>query len=155
MTAHDHERHMHRAIALTANVPDRPFAAVIVDGDTGAVVAEGWNRAEENPTWHGEIDAINRLIASGAAADRGRLVLYTTAEPCPMCQGAILWAGLGGVVFGSSIRFLTDTGWRQIDVPAAEVVARAAGWRCTIVGGVLGRECDELFLNAARVAPGR
>jgi tRNA(adenine34) deaminase len=38
------------------------------------------------------------------------LVLYTTAESCPMCQAAILWSGIGTVVFGSSIRFLQQQG---------------------------------------------
>lgn len=151
----DHERYMQRAIALTAHVPERPFAAVIVDRDTGEVLAEGWNRSNENPTWHGEIDAVNRLVASAAGADGSRLVLYTTAEPCPMCQGAALWAGIGAVVFGTSIRFLLDTGWRQLDIPAEEVVRRSPGWRCTVTGGVLEAECNELFLTAARAAPGR
>lgn len=155
MSGLDHEHYMRRAIALAAHVPDRPFAAAIVDRDTGEVVAEGWNKSEENPTWHGEIDAINRLVASGNRIDGSRLVLYTTAEPCPMCQGAILWAGIGAVVFGTSIRFLLDVGCRQIDVPADEVVRRSPGWRCTVVGGVLESECNELFLTAARAAPGR
>lgn len=151
----DHERHMRRAIDLTARCPDRPFGAVIVDTQTGAVVAEGWNRSEENPLLHGEVDALFRLVASGRDADPGRLVLYTTAEPCPMCQGAALWAGIGRVVYGTSIRFLMDIGWQQIDIPAAEVVRRAEGWECEVGGGVLEDECNELFLSASRAAPGR
>jgi hypothetical protein len=76
---------MRRAIALTANCPRLPFGALIVCAETGEVVAEGWNKSAINPTWHGEIDAINRLAESGRG-DRGSgLVLYTTAEPCPMC----------------------------------------------------------------------
>jgi len=151
----DHESYMRRAVALAARVPDRPFAAAIVDRDTGAVVAEGWNRSDENPTWHGEIDAINLLVASAAGIDASGLVLYTTAEPCPMCQGAVLWTGIGGVVFGTSIRFLLEIGWWQIDIPADEVVRRSPGRRCTVVGGVLEADCNELFLNASRAAPGR
>lgn len=154
MTERDHE-HMRRAIELAANCPDRPFGAVITDRDTGDVVAEGWNRSEENPLLHGEVEALLRLVESGRGTDPARLVLYTTAEPCPMCQGAILWAGIGRVVFGTSIRFLMDLGWKQIDIPAEEVVRRAAGWTCVVVGGVLEAACNELFLNAARAAPGR
>lgn len=155
MTDLDDGRHMRRAIELAANCPDRPFGAVIAERDTGAVVAEGWNRSEENPLLHGEVDALLRLAESGRGTDPGRLVLYTTAEPCPMCQGAVLWAGVGRVVFGASIRFLIDIGWKQIDVPAEELVRRAPGWNCTVVGGVLAAECEELFLTAARAAPGR
>ena len=155
MSELEHERYMRRAIASAGHVPDRPFCAVIVDRETGEVVAEGWNRSDDNPTLHGEIDAINQLVVAAPGIDGSRLVLYTTAEPCPMCQGAILWAGIGAVVFGASIRFLIDTGWRQIDIPAEEVVRRSPGWLCTITGGVLEAECNELFLTASRAAPGR
>ncbi len=150
----DDTLYMRRAIELAANSPALPFAAVVVDRHSGAVVAEGWNRAEENPVLHGEIDALNALAAVRPRPDGRELVLYTTAEPCPMCMGAILWAGVGRVVFGTSIRFLLDTGWRQIDLSAAEVARRAAGMGCEVVGGVLSAECDELFLSVCRAAPG-
>ncbi len=88
MTALDHEHYMRRAIALTANCPRLPFGALIVRADTGEVVAEGWNKSAINPTWHGEIDAINRLAEAGRADGGSELVLYTPAEPCPMCMAA-------------------------------------------------------------------
>lgn len=150
----DHERYMRKAIALTANVPELPFGAVIMNRDSGEIVAEGWNRSSENPTWHGEIDAINRLVATNSEIDGSRLVLYTTAEPCPMCQGAILWAGIGAVVFGTSIPFLIQSGWKQIDISADEVVRRSVKWQCDIIGGVLESECNELFLNARTATKG-
>jgi tRNA(Arg) A34 adenosine deaminase TadA len=89
-----------------------------VNRRTGKIVAEGWNKSLTNPTWHGEIDAINQLAKSQAEHEGQDLVLYTTAEPCPMCQGAILWSGIETVVYGTSIRFLQSQGWRQIDILA-------------------------------------
>jgi tRNA(adenine34) deaminase len=145
----DHEHFMRRAISLTANCPRLPFGALIVSTDTGEVLAEGWNRSAINPTWHGEIDAINRLAESGRDDDRSRLVLYTTAEPCPMCLAAILWSGIGAVVFGASIRFLQQHGWRQIDILADEVVRRSPGWCCTLIAGVLEQDCNALFADLA------
>ncbi len=114
----DHERHMRRAIALTTNTLELPFGAVIVHRESGDTVAEGWNRSMINPIWHGEIDALNALFRSGHKIAGGELVLYTTAEPCPMCMSAILWSGIQMVAFGTSIRFLQERGWRQIDVLA-------------------------------------
>lgn len=146
----DHERYMRRAIALAANVPELPFGAVIVDGDNGTILAEGWNKTSLNPTWHGEVDAINRLASSELCVEGKSLVLYTTAEPCPMCQGAILWSGIEKVVFGTSIRTLQGLGWRQIDILAEEVVRRSPAWNCTLIGGVLERDCDALFQKAMR-----
>ena len=141
----DHEFFMRRAIELAAKVPDLPFGAVIVDGDSGTILSEGWNKTPLNPTWHGEIDAINGLAASGVGVEGKRLLLYTTAQPCPMCQGAILWTGIGTVVFGTSIRSLQRLGWRQIDILAEEVVRRSPAWKCTLIGGVMEKECDALF----------
>lgn len=141
----DHERYMRQAIELAGNVPDLPFGAVIVDRDSGKILAEGWNKSAINPTWHGEIDAINQLVLSDPRIDGRNLVLYTTAEPCPMCQGAILWTGIEMVVFGTSIRSLQRLGWRQIDILAEEVIRRSPTWKCTIIGGVLEQKCDDLF----------
>lgn len=144
----EHEHYMRRAIELAANVPEFPFGALIVDRTSGKVLSEGWNKSSINPTFHGEIDAINQLVESNPGIDAAKLVLYTTAEPCPMCQGAILWTGIGSVVFGTSIRSLQKMGWRQIDILAEEVVRRSPAWKCTITGGVLEQECDALFTMA-------
>ncbi len=83
----DHERYMRAAIEQASNVPELPFGAVLVDSRSGEIVAEGFNRSKASPTFHGEIDVINRLAASEQEIDWPALVLYTTAEPCPMCQG--------------------------------------------------------------------
>lgn len=88
----DHKIYMQRAIELAANVPDFPFGALIVDRG-GKILSEGWNKSSINPTFHGEIDAINQLVLNSPGISGDQLVLYTTAEPCPMCQGAILWTG--------------------------------------------------------------
>lgn len=140
----DHARYMHRAIELARQVPRLPFGAVLVHRAAAAIVAEGWNRSAENPTWHGEVDAINRCAAQ-PPVDWGGLVLYTTAEPCPMCQSAVLWAGISEVVFGTSIRSLQQRGWWQIDIESVEVVRRAPFRACTLRGGILESECDALF----------
>src|SRR5687768_13067922 len=88
------ENYMKQAIRLAGNVPKHPFGALLVDQQKGVVVAEGWNRSVHNPTWHGEMDAINKCAASNPKTDWTRLTLYTTAEPCAMCQVAVAWAGI-------------------------------------------------------------
>lgn len=142
----DHARYMLLAIEQAKKVPNVPFGAVIVDVRSGAVLAEGYNRSKENPTFHGEMDAINRLAAQHSAPDWPSLVLYTTAEPCPMCQSAIEWAGIGMVVYGSSIPFLKELGWGQIDIRAEEVIQRTSFRKTALLGGVRAEECNQLFL---------
>ena len=145
-----HEPYMRRAIEIARGNPEAPFGALLVDRQTGQVVAEGLNRWQENPTWHGEIDAINRCAAESPGVTWSGLRLYTTAEPCCMCEGAILWAGIPEVVFGTSIHTLKRLGWKQIEIRAEEVARRTPFARCTLIGGVLERDCDALFLAAVR-----
>jgi len=146
----DDESHMRRAIRLAANNPKYPFAAVIVDEEK-KVVGEGWNRSAQNPTWHGEMDAINKCAAAHPRIDWTRLTLYTTAEPCAMCQGAVAWAGIKRVVFGSSIPFLKSVDVWAIDIRAEELARLATFRKCTVVGGVLEEECNRLFRAALMV----
>ncbi|MDT7044114.1 nucleoside deaminase [Candidatus Nitronereus thalassa] len=139
------EDFMRLAISMARNVPQYPFGAVIVRRPTGEVLAQGYNRSSLNPTFHGEIDVINRCAADHAPLDWTELDLYTTAEPCPMCQSAIEWAGIATVYFGTSIPFLQQLGWRQIDIRSEEVSRRTPFRDTTIIGGILEQECNALF----------
>jgi tRNA(Arg) A34 adenosine deaminase TadA len=147
----DDERHMRRAIQLAGNNAKYPFAALLVDQQKEVVVAEGWNRSVHNPTWHGEMDAINKCAASNPKIDWTRLTLYTTAEPCAMCQGAVAWAGIKRVVFGSSIPFLKSLNWWAIDIRAEELARLATFRECTVIGGVLEDDCNKLFRTALTI----
>lgn len=80
---------------------NRPFGAVVV-ADDGRVLSEAWNNTSETGdcTGHAETTAIRQLAGK---ADRGTLAqatLYSSAEPCVMCAGAIFWSNIGRVVFG-------------------------------------------------------
>jgi tRNA(Arg) A34 adenosine deaminase TadA len=144
------EHHMKRAIQLAGNVPKYPFGALLVD-QKGIVVAEGWNRSVHNPTWHGEMDAINKCAASNSKIDWTSLTLYTTAEPCAMCQGAVAWAGIRRVVYGSSIPFLKSLNWWAIDIRADELSRLATFRECAVVGGVLEEEFNKLFRTSLTI----
>ncbi len=146
----DHDRFSRKAIEISRGNPAAPFGAVLVETRTGQIVAEGLNRSHEDPTAHGEIEVIRRAAATHPATPWADVTLYTTAEPCCMCQGAILWAGVEEVVFGTSIRRLQELGWHQIDLDAREVARRAPFAECRITGGVLREVCDRLFERAER-----
>lgn len=137
--------YMRLAIVMAQQVPQYPFGAVIVRRSTEEVLAQCCNRSSRNPTLHGEIDVINRCAAAHARVDWTALDLYTTAEPCPMCQSAIEWAGIATVYFGTSIPFLKQHVWRQIDIRAEEVARRTPFRQTTVIGGILERECNALF----------
>jgi tRNA(Arg) A34 adenosine deaminase TadA len=67
-----------------------------------------------------------RLIASRAAqtydlAFLARCTLYTSAEPCATCAGAIYWAGIGRVVCGRARRRSKSRPARTLDLPCGLV----------------------------------
>jgi tRNA(Arg) A34 adenosine deaminase TadA len=146
----NHDNYMERAIALGLQKPRAPFGALVVASGSGEVLAEGVNSVEDGPTRHGEMVAIDAW--SAAHRDRGEdpLVLYTTAEPCPMCMAAILWARIEVVVFGSSIPHLVREGWNQIEIRAAQIARCTPFASCQLIEGVRKAECDRLFANRAR-----
>lgn len=84
-----------------------PFGSVIVK--EGKIVGRGHNRVlyKKDPTCHGEMEAIRDACQNLNTHDLSGCQLYTTAEPCPMCLGAILWANIKTVYFGCN-RMDTD-----------------------------------------------
>ena len=129
---------------------DHPFGSVLADGE-GQVLMEqgnGYSSEGRDRTAHAE-----RVLASRASRAYDleflrRCTLYTSAEPCAMCAGAIYWAGIGRVVYGQTERSLKEqTGAHEenptLDLPCETVFA--AGQRPTeVVGPLLEEEAEEL-----------
>ncbi|MDY0345122.1 MAG: nucleoside deaminase [Bacilli bacterium] len=90
-----------------------PFGSVIVKD--GVVIAKGHNQVIKNqdPTCHGEMMAIHKACKKLGTFDLSGCQLYTTAEPCPMCLGAILWANISKVYFGCNIVDTENIGFRD------------------------------------------
>jgi tRNA(Arg) A34 adenosine deaminase TadA len=142
-----HEAAMRLAIGAAGGNPAFPFGAVIVRAADRAVMASGVNKGWANPTLHGEIVAINDYVDRHGNRGWEEIVLYTTGEPCPMCMSALAWAGIGGVVYGTSIATLRQLGIDQITLPATAIIAAASFFRGEILGAVLAAETDALFAN--------
>ena len=127
-----------------AALGDFPFGAVIVWN--GEVLARGRNlgKQEGDPTAHGEMVAIRRFLAAHGPEKLKGTTLYTSGESCPMCMGAIVWCGIGRVVYGASIAELA-TKIGQIMVTDAEIAAKTPFADITLTGGVLAEESLKLF----------
>lgn len=122
-----------------------PFGAVIVKN--GEVMARGHNRtrADRDPTAHGEMVAIRAFLAAhGPDALEGNTTLYTSGEPCCMCMGAILWCGIGRLVYAASVEQLS-TKIGQIMLSAEDVASKAPFVSIDIAGPVLGEDAMKLF----------
>ena len=88
-----------------------PFGAVVVKD--GAIVCTGHNRvlAHNDPTAHGEVEAIRDACKNLGTFDLHGAQLYTTCYPCPMCLGAILWARIDKVYYCMSSQQAKELGF--------------------------------------------
>ena len=112
----------------------------------GAVIAHGHNlgKTNDDPTAHGEMVAIRRCLADHGSASLRGATLYTSGEPCAMCMGAIVWCGIGRLVFAASVQQIGSL-TNQIMITSAEVAARAKWNPIKITGGVLADDAMQLF----------
>ena len=80
---------------------NRPFGALIVS-DQGEVLAEAWCNTSETGdcTGHAETNAVRMVTPRVDREVLSRATLYSSAEPCVMCAGAIFWSNIGRVVYG-------------------------------------------------------
>ncbi|MFC3227003.1 nucleoside deaminase [Marinibaculum pumilum] len=124
-----------------------PFGAVIVqvDDETGAAIRYWRNRnrvtATFDPTAHAEVCAIRDAARELGVYNLGRIardearlpqagatstcILYASAEPCPMCYGAIYWARIPRLVFAATrydaavqgVEFSDEALYRELSLP--------------------------------------
>src|ERR1700729_3506945 len=106
MTGQPNPEFLRRAIALaTRNVltaAGGPFAAVVARD--GKILGEAANSvtATNDPTAHGEVNAIRAACKALGAFTLAGCELYTSCEPCPMCLAASYWARLDAIYYGCS-----------------------------------------------------
>lgn len=129
---------------------DHPFGSILADRNGNVLLEQcnGYSTEGGDRTAHAE-----KLIATraGKAYDLKFLAectMYTSAEPCAMCSGAVYWAGIGRVVFGlseSDMKRLIGPSQENptLDLPCRTVFA--AGQRPTeVVGPMLADEAAKL-----------
>lgn len=119
-----------------------PFAAIIVNENKEFISAVNSVRSDKDATAHAEINVIRKLKEL-KVSDNSKLTLVTTCEPCPMCMSAVIWAGIGKVVFGCSIDDIKDFK-NQIYISSGEL-AQKSWYPVEINGGIKRKECLTLF----------
>jgi tRNA(Arg) A34 adenosine deaminase TadA len=128
---------------------NHPFGAILVDQNNNVLIeAENSYMPAHDGTAHAE-----RLLATQACTTLdpellSNATLYSSAEPCAMCAGAIYWAGIGRLVYGlSEQRLRAVTGNHPenptLDLPCREVFK--SGQRATeVLGPLLEDEAEAL-----------
>jgi tRNA(Arg) A34 adenosine deaminase TadA len=149
----DHETLLRRAFGVaraSREQGDHPFGSILV-GPDGAILKEqgnGFTSEGGDMTAHAE-----RLLATWASKTYGAsflagCTLYTSAEPCAMCSGAIYWAGIGRIVYGQTEASLKAATGAHDENPTLDLPCRIvfeAGQRAVeVIGPMLEDEAAQL-----------
>lgn len=127
-----------------------PFGACIVRDGTVLAVARN-TVLRRDATCHAEVNAIRAAARRAGTHDLAGCVIYSTTEPCPMCFGAIHWAGIPAIVSGTDIADARRAGFRELSIPNS-ALKRLGRSRIRLVPGFLRDECLELFNAWSRLA---
>jgi tRNA(Arg) A34 adenosine deaminase TadA len=152
----DHEAFLRRSFAVAERARrhgNHPFGAILV-GAGGEILLEVENGylPDRDMTGHAE-----RLLATAASKQfdpkfLADCTLYTSAEPCCMCAGAVYWAGIGRVVYGLSERRLKTITGSHAENPTLDLPCRtvfAAGQRpVDVIGPLLEDEAAAIHAGA-------
>jgi tRNA(Arg) A34 adenosine deaminase TadA len=134
---------------------NHPFGAILVDQNGNVLIEmENGYMPAHDATAHAE-----RLIATQACTTLGpdvlrHATLYSSAEPCAMCAGAIYWSGIGRLVYGLSehrLRIVTGNHPENptLDLPCREVF-RSGQHPTEVIGPMLEDEAAVLHEGAWR-----
>lgn len=119
-----------------------PVGAVLVDGETGVVLARTHNRveADKDPTAHAELLAIREAAQRLGAKRLAGADLYVSLEPCPMCAQAISFARLRRLIFAAY-----DPKGGGVEHGPRIFAQVTCHHRPEVVGGVQERRAGELL----------
>eukprot|EP01079_Euglenida_sp_SAG-EU17-18_P000526 gene526-2457_t len=125
---------------------NHPFGAVLYQPGQGIVLrAQNSVITSRDPTCHAEFNLVRLAVHTRALAgkDLKGITLATSTEPCPMCAGAIYWAGIGRVVYGCPGDLLGELSGEEIAVPCRSVLQGGKLHQVEVVGPLLQETAAE------------
>lgn len=133
MSYKDHNYYLQRTIEISKMARESgntPFGALLVDRDGNIVLEQGnIEITEKKCTGHAEATLMEKASQKFDKDFLWDCTLYSTAEPCAMCSGAIYWGNVGRVVYAMTEKNLLElTGAHDqnptFDLPCRDVFAR-------------------------------
>ncbi|MBJ8348361.1 nucleoside deaminase [Antrihabitans sp. YC2-6] len=111
----NHSEYLLRAVAISKDAVaggNHPFGCILVDADGNVLLEQGnIEVTSRDCTGHAETTLMRNASQHFEKDVLASCTLYTTAEPCAMCAGAIYWGNVRRVVFGiSESELLAETG---------------------------------------------
>lgn len=146
-----------QAVALaTENVAAgrAPFGAVVVRD--GELVATGVNTVgpDPDPTAHAEVAAVRAAADRLGTADLTGATVYSSCEPCAMCQAVCAVAGVSRIVYAAPKEFVPESGDPpRTDLAQTQAVLRELAGETIVHIPVPG--ADEPFRRHVELGQGR
>jgi tRNA(Arg) A34 adenosine deaminase TadA len=128
---------------------NKGFGAVLVKDSRVLGRTHDTEVTESDPTAHAEIKLIRSVARRGLGKELEGSILVSTHEPCPMCTGAIIWAGISEVVYGTSVQKSRRLGRTMINLGCKEIIAKGPS-KTNVIGGVLADQSSRLYETSVR-----
>ena len=116
------------------------IGAIIVHKRNIIARAHNQTRLLKDPTAHAEMIALTQAANFLKSERLLNCTLYVTIEPCPMCAGALVWARIKRLVFGTSDPKAGACG-SVMDILSQEKLNH----RISVKKGVLAKDCGSLI----------
>ena len=137
-----HEEFIRRTIELAAAARakgNHPFGALLVLDGRILLTAENTVNTDHDITCHAELNLVSMATRRLDPAILAQATLYTSAEPCAMCAGAIFWAGIPTVVYGCSAETLGEMAGGSFVIPCRHIFSFGTR-EVDVIGPILAEE---------------
>ncbi|MGE0488062.1 MAG: nucleoside deaminase [Vulcanimicrobiota bacterium] len=141
-----HEKHIRRTMELarqSVNRGNHPFGALLERNGYVVMEAENTVNDEGDCTGHAELNLVRKATRELSSQQVAQATLYTSTEPCPMCAGAIFWAGISRIVYGVPAAALIELTGCGFDYQSSQLYE----WSTSppaVIGPVLAEEGLEI-----------
>jgi tRNA(Arg) A34 adenosine deaminase TadA len=141
-------------VALEAlNNGNHPFGAILVDEHGKELLRAGNSIEDDNDTTaHAETNLIRLTWGKYDQKTLAKCTLYSSAEPCAMCSGAIYWSGIGRIVFGLSIERQAELTETPEDfapvIRCAEIIGKGKK-QIVVEDPLLKAEAEKIYMSEA------
>lgn len=126
-----------------------PFGACIVKGNRILAVSRN-TVLKKDATCHAEINAIRLASKKLKTFDLSGCVIYSTNEPCPMCFGAIHWARIRAIVYGTAIEDAKRAGFNELRISDGKLRSLGKA-KVKLYPGFMRDECARLLKDWSKL----
>ena len=112
-------------LALKARkLGNHPFGAILVHQNEIICQSENSIKTDNDLTKHAEFKLVQFAVQNFDQITLRNSILYSSTEPCSMCSGAIYWAKIGTLVYGTSLKTLSSMVNGTLEVSCRDILTK-------------------------------